>query len=145
MKNKVLLFIILIGISTFAYGQTKTDDILRLLKISGASEIAVQTMDALIPQFQQIVPDIPNVFWIRFMEKLDIEGLLDACVPAYDKHFSHDEIRQLINFYESPLGRRLVEATPLINQETMLIGQKWGEQLGHDIVVELIKEGYIQN
>ena len=146
MKKLVFILFLAVGINAFGvFGQTKTDDILRLLRISGTSSIADQMMEAMIPQFQQIVPGIPSVFWERFREKLDIEALIYECVPAYNRNFTHDEIKQLIAFYESPIGKRLVEVTPLINQETMAIGQRWGEQLGLDIVNELIKEGYLRN
>jgi len=37
----------------------------------------------------------------------------------------------------------MVEVIPLLTQETMAIGQKWGEKLGQDIVNELIKDGYV--
>jgi hypothetical protein len=144
MKKTILIVAFIIG--TFnIYGQTKSDDILRLLRMSGSGNLANQMMDAMIPQFQQLVPEIPSIFWVRFKEKLDVDDLLYACIPAYSKYYTHDEIKQLIAFYESPLGRKLVEVTPLITQETMLIGQKWGEKLGQDIVIELLNEGYIDN
>ena len=145
MKKIFALLIIFIGLNAFSYGQTKNDDILRLLRMSGTVELANQTMDAMIPQYQQIIPGIPEEFWLRFKERLNIEALLLACIPSYDRHFSHEEIRQLISFYESPIGRRLVEVSPFLNQETMVIGQRWGEQLGQEIVMELIKEGFLNN
>jgi hypothetical protein len=145
--NRISLIIIFIaGISTFGiYGQTKNDDILKLLKISGTDKLADQMMDAMTLQIQQLVPDIPNAFWTKFKEKLNVDDLLYTCIPAYNKYYTHDEIKQLIAFYESPLGKKVVEVTPLLTQETMTIGQKWGEKLGQDIVDELIKEGYIDN
>jgi hypothetical protein len=144
MKKIILVFAIVIGTSAFGiYGQTKNDDILKLLRISGTDKMAEQMMSALIPQFKQLVPDIPDVFWVKVSENLNIDDLLTACVPAYNKFYTHDEIKQLIKFYESPLGKRMVEVTPLLAQETMAIGQKWGEKLGQDIVNELIKDGYL--
>jgi hypothetical protein len=144
MKKLIFVFIFVIGTGAFGiYGQTKNDDIIKLLKISGADKLAEQLMTAMIPQFQQIIPDIPNTFWVKFREKISIDDLLYACIPAYNKYYTHDEIKQLINFYESPLGKRLIEITPLLAQETMVIGQEWGEKLGQEIVNELIKEGYI--
>ena len=145
MKKTVFIIIILISISTFCYGQSKRDDISKLLSISGTSEIADQMMGVMMTQFQQLFPDIPNMVWARLREKFDVNGLINACIPAYDRHLTHDEVRQLIAFYESPIGRRLVAVTPLINQETMVIGQRWGEQIGQDIVNELIREGYLGN
>lgn len=146
MKKPVFVFVFVIGISIFGvHGQTKNDDILKLLRISGTGNLAEQMMDAMIPQFQQLVPGIPNTFWVKFREKLNIDDLLYACIPAYNKYYTHDEIKQLITFYESPLGKRVVEITPILTQETMAIGQEWGEKLGQDIVNELIMEGYINN
>jgi hypothetical protein len=144
--KKLLFSIFLIGTSIFGiYGQTKNDDILRLLRISGTDKLADQMMDAMIPQFQQLVPNIPDAFWIKFREKLNVDDLLYACIPAYNKYYTHDEIKQLITFYESPLGKKVVEVTPFLTQETMVAGQKWGEKLGQDIVDELIKDNYINN
>jgi hypothetical protein len=77
--------------------------------------MADQMMALIIPQFKQLVPGIPDAFWVRFREK----------------------------FYESPMGKRMGEVTPLLTQETMAVGQKWGEKLGQDIVNELIKDGYV--
>jgi hypothetical protein len=146
LKKITFVLFFVIGISTFSiYGQTKNDDILKLLRISGTDKLAEQMMDVMIPQFRQLVPGIPDVFWVRFRRKLNIDELLYACIPAYNNYYTHNEIKELIAFYESPLGRKMVEVTPLLTQETMLIGQEWGEKLGQDIVNELIKEGYVKN
>jgi hypothetical protein len=144
MKKLILAAVFLIG--TFSvYGQTKDEDILKLLKITGTDKLAEQVMTAMIPQFKQIVPGIPDAFWDRFIKKINLDDLLFACVPAYSKYYTQNEIKQLIQFYESPLGKKVVEVTPLLTQETMVIGQKWGEKLGQDIVVELINEGYLKD
>ena len=146
MKKFAFALIFTIGTSVFSiYGQTKNDDIVKLLRISGSDKLAEQIMNAMIPQFQQLIPDIPNVFWIKINEELNVDDLLYACIPAYNKYYTHDEIKQLIVFYESPLGKKLVEVTPFLTQETMAIGQKWGEKLGQDIVNELIREGYVKD
>jgi hypothetical protein len=146
MKRFAFVVFFVIGISNFCiYGQTKNDDILKLLKISGSDKLAEQMMDAMIPQFKQLVPNVPDAFWVKFKEKLNADDLLNACIPAYNKYYTHNDIKQLIAFYESPLGKKMVEVTPLLLQETMAAGQKWGEKLGQDIANELIKEGYIKN
>jgi hypothetical protein len=50
--------------------------------------------------------------------------------PIYDQHFTHAEIRQMISFYESPLGRKISATLPQIQQESLDVGQQWGERLG---------------
>ena len=145
MKKIVVLLVLAIAAGSVGiFGQTKNDDIIKLLRISGSDKMADQMMTAMIPQFQQIVPGIPDVFWVKIVEKTNADDLIYMIVPIYSKHYTHDEIRQMIAFYESPIGRRLVEVTPFITQESMEVGQKWGEQLGHDIVNEMIREGYLR-
>jgi hypothetical protein len=140
--EKVIVFLVFILGTLGLYGQTKNDDI---LKISGSANLANQMIDAMIPQFQQLVPQIPPAFWVKFKEKINMDDLFYACIPVYDKYYTHDKIKQLIIFYESPLGRKTVEVTPLLSQETMAIGQKWGETIAQEVVNELINDGYINN
>ena len=144
MKKFIFVFIIAIGTGAFGiYGQTKNDDIIKLLRVSGAGKLADQMMPILISQFKQLVPDIPDAFWVKFRERLNIDEFILACVPVYSKYYTHDEIKQLIRFYESPIGKKMIKVTPQLSQETMAIGQKWGERLGQEIVNELIKDGYV--
>ena len=145
MKKILFLLVFIIVISGHnIHAQTKNDDILKLLSISETGKIAEQTLDLLIPQFQQLIPGIPDIFWIRFRSKLNINALLLECIPAYNKYYTHDEIKQLLIFYESPLGRKMIEVAPFIQEETMYVGQQWGEQLGYEIVNELIREGFLE-
>jgi hypothetical protein len=51
-------------------------------------------------------------------------------VGLYHKYFSHEEIRGLLAFYETPLGRKAGTLAPTISQEGMREGQRWGEALG---------------
>jgi len=52
-------------------------------------------------------------------------GLMDRVVPLYDKHYSHDEIRSLIQFYETPLGKKVTALRPQIAQESMVVAEEW--------------------
>jgi hypothetical protein len=99
----------------------------------------------MIPQFQEVFPDIPNTFWKKFMEKINTDELLNACIPIYNKYYTHDEVKQLIAFYETPIGKKLVEVNSLMAQETAQIGQQYGERIGQEIIIELINEGYFNN
>jgi hypothetical protein len=40
-------------------------------------------------------------------------------IKIYDKHFTHDEIKELITFYESPVGKKMLEKTPEITKDLM--------------------------
>ncbi len=46
-------------------------------------------------------------------------------IPLYAKHFSHEDIRQMIVFHETPLGRKSIEVMPRLMAESMQVGQRW--------------------
>jgi len=48
----------------------------------------------------------------------------------YDANFSADEIKQLVVFYQSPVGRKIVVQLPQLAQQIIAMGQSWGEQAG---------------
>jgi len=46
----------------------------------------------------------------------------DAMVTIYAKNFSMEDIQGLIQFYETPLGKRVVKALPEVSQQSQRMG-----------------------
>jgi len=119
------------------------EDIRSLMEVMGAGNLAVQMMNQMLGPMKQAMPNVPEEFWAKFMAKLDMSEVIDMIVPIYAKYFTHDEIKQLLAFYRTPLGQKVIATLPAVIQESMLAGQKWGEQLGQQVVDELKAEGYL--
>ena len=50
----------------------------------------------------------------------DVMGsLIDLLVPVYKKHFSEQDLKDAIEMYKTPIGKKISEKTPIIAQETM--------------------------
>ena len=142
MKKVFLIFLLTAGISSFIYSQTKRQDIIKLLEVSDVRSQATQMFGLMLPNLKSMAPGAPSAFWTIFESRLDIDGFVDLFIPVYDRHFSHEDIKNLINFYESPIGRKLLDVTPLINQESYKIGEEWGQKMALDIINELSRQGY---
>lgn len=54
-------------------------------------------------------------------------GLAASLEEAIARHYTAGEMRDLAAFYRTPLGRRLLDATPALAAEAMRIGQAWAE------------------
>ena len=52
-------------------------------------------------------------------------GLMDRVVPLYDKHYTIGEIQALIQFYETPLGKKVTALRPAIANEIMVVAEEW--------------------
>lgn len=120
----------------------KQRDIRRLMVLTGAGDLGIQVTDQMLASFKESLPQVPDTFWQEFRKDINANALIDLCVPVYEKHLSHSDIKEMIRFYETPAGKRVVKALPLITQESMLAGQKWGQDIAQKAVEKLQKSGY---
>lgn len=141
------MLLLCVSIAVSASAQTspeKAKDIRKVMEISGAGVNGIQVMDIMETQFKQSLPNVPDEFWKEMRKEVNAGTLIDLIVPIYDKHFTHDEIKQLITFYESPIGKKISTTLPAVMQESMAAGQKWGEALAQNVLEKLRKKGYIK-
>jgi hypothetical protein len=66
--------------------------------------------------------------------------LLDAVVAVYASNFSADELRAATAFYRTPAGQKFLQKNPLVAQQTMLLGQKFGQSVGAEAQKRMIEE-----
>ena len=60
----------------------------------------------------------------------DVMGsLIDLLVPVYKKHFSEQDLKDAIEMYKTPIGKKISEKTPIIAQETTQASMQWGMEL----------------
>jgi uncharacterized protein len=112
--------------------EAKRLDILKLQQLSGAKRIGQQNtqrmLERMLEQLRRNQPSLPDRAIQAVRQELEafVEekffadgGLLDQQAPIYHEHFTHEEIRQLIGFYASPIGRKLAQEQPAISVEMM--------------------------
>ncbi len=67
-------------------------------------------------------PERTTKFMATFSQKLVVaapsSAVLDAMVPIYAKAFSMEEIQGLVQFYDSPLGQRIVKVMPQVEEDS---------------------------
>lgn len=122
--------------------EAKLNDIRRVLILTGSDKLALQVMQQMIVQFKEALPQVPDAFWTEFMTEVNPSEIVELAVPIYAKHLTHDDIKELLRFYESPVGAKYVSVLPQITQESMLAGQTWGGMLGERVLNKLKEKGY---
>jgi len=57
-------------------------------------------------------------FRAGFAERVDLAGLLaEAYTPLFDARFTEGELREIVAFYRSPAGRKVLASMPVLMQE----------------------------
>lgn len=60
------------------------------------------------------------------------------------KHFTHEEIKALITFFESPIGQKYTKTLPGVNQQTYEVGKSFGKDVRNQIMQQLRLDGYLK-
>lgn len=87
---------------------------------------------ALTPQTMQVIQQQTQAVVHEHIQ--DGDALYSVLAPVYEKHFNLIELSKLVNFYQSPLGQKLVRVSPQLLTESLDLGQQWGLSLVPEIV-----------
>lgn len=130
----------------------KEADIRHLLEVVGTralmSEIMGNMEKNLRPTLTASLPPgdyrakLIDLFLDKFGPRAEalIPKLEDMAVLTYDKYLTDEDIKGLIQFYQTPTGQKTLSALPKIVVELQSQGQKLGEQMGRDTMMEVLSE-----
>ncbi len=105
----------------------KEADIRSLMELVGARDLVQDGTNTAVEQSREkLLATVPsnekgqafvNAFAASYEKKFDVDSVTDQLVSVYDKHYTDDEIKGLLQFYGSPLGQKVASEMPKINKE----------------------------
>lgn len=144
-RNLFILLLLSFSLTSFAQTTSKPAQIRKLLELTGSIRVATQMMDQMIAGYKANLTNVPGEFWDEFKKEIDAEGLVKLIIPIYDKYYSEEDLQQLIAFYETPLGKKVIEKTPYIARDSYASGEQWGKEIGTRVLERLKEKGYSQS
>lgn len=102
-------------------------------------------MRQLKPAIAQGRPDVERDFDAVLPTLLDgisarSNEFADAVALIYARNFSVDELHEITGFYRSPIGQKFLEKMPVIAQESVAMGQKFGQAIAVELRQRMIDE-----
>ncbi|MBS0350985.1 MAG: DUF2059 domain-containing protein [Proteobacteria bacterium] len=99
-------------------------------------QMYLQHKEELPPDYEaKIDPVISNLF-----ENMPWNEIIQAIIPLYQKHYTHDDMSKLIAFYSSPTGKKLAREDSALTAESMQyiepIMKNYIETVKQKIIVE---------
>ena len=107
-----------------------------MIRVSGTGEAFISSVQQMKKMFKAQFADLKDEDWNSIEEYINKESfpnLINQLSPIYQKHLSEEDLKTIIAFYNSEEGKKFAEKTPLIAQESMVVGQQWGIELGQKI------------
>jgi len=143
MKFLLLPFLLILPFLGFSQSPKKVKLIQEMIVVQGTIESMEVAMTNMVELQKRQNPSIDEEFWNRMMiefKKDDYKDYIDTLIPIYDKHYSEEQIQDIINFFSSETGKHLVERQPSVVQESMDAGAAWGEKIGMKIAEQMMAE-----
>ncbi|WP_427983730.1 DUF2059 domain-containing protein, partial [Agarivorans sp.] len=114
----------------------RPESIKALMQLSGSGQMGMQMMQQLLPALKRMVPDAPESFWVDVMADVNADEMENMVIPVYQKYLSEADVQAINRFYQTEAGQKLISVQPAIMQESMAIGQQWGQQIARQVLLK---------
>jgi hypothetical protein len=128
----------------------KEADIRSLMELLGVKDVLQESAAKSTEQYREAllasVPDndrgqaFINSFMDAYQKKFNADDMTNELVAVYDKHFTEDEIKGLLQFYGSPLGQKYAEEMPKVSTEANAAGRAVSLRVARDVIQDLRKQ-----
>jgi hypothetical protein len=109
--------------------------------------VVQQTKGALLqtnPQLAKDLNDVATQVQSEFASRRD--ELLTYAAKQYADRFSEQELKDMLAFYKSPLGKKMSNVEPQVLDATFEYIQQWGQKVSEDVMnrfrAEMKKKGH---
>lgn len=140
--RNILAFVLLITSAAQAQSSDvgKTQDIQKFFKLTNVAELAFADIANNLELQRRANPDVPEKFWKELLMGIKQEEFLARILPIYDKHFSHEEIKAWVAFFESKPGQAFLKNQRVVLEESAKAGQAYVEEVSGPILQRLEKK-----
>lgn len=126
MKRVLFFALLAVAFTTNSFSQDKTSDLKELFALMKAESSIDTQMEYMLETLKQQVGgffqgddaqakiDEYLKFVTEETKEMSIQMINNDMVSLYDEAFTDKEIKELIKFYKTPIGQKLVEKTPVI-------------------------------
>jgi hypothetical protein len=132
MKKLLLVILILIPALINCQALTKQENIKVLFQLMQTDSVVEKMMNSMIPimmksisqQQDSTAMSMMNATMKKMTEVMkDITKRLmnEDMLAIYDKYYTEKDIKDLVAFYKSSAGQKMVQVTPDLNKEMMMI------------------------
>jgi hypothetical protein len=125
----------------------KDADIRSLMELIGARDQIQDAVGNSSEQYREkLLATVPNndkgqAFVTSFIEsyqrKFDVDQMTEQLVAIYDKHYTDDEIKTMLQFYGSPVGQKVAAEMPKISREIQVASRTTGAKAAKDALQAL--------
>lgn len=125
MKKIIVTFLfILIAQLGFSQEEAFKEDCIKVIKMSGATA----QMESAKKQIMGMIPEEKKAEFTKDFDAY-MPSLYNKIAALYMAEYTHDDVKAMIKFYESPVGKKMSDKAGVLFEKSMIAGQEWGMEL----------------
>ena len=125
MKKIIITFALLTSLNFVQSQENYKSLVVDFMSAQGQFETFNATIDQMASMMALTLDDSEK----ELLSKEVMGSLVDLLVPIYKNHFTEQDLKEAIELYKTPIGKKISEKTPIIAQETMQASMQWGMEL----------------
>ena len=125
MKKIIIIFVLLTSFNFVQSQENYRSLVVDFMSAQGQFETFNATIDQMASMMALTLDDSEK----ELLSKEVMGSLVDLLVPIYKNHFTEQDLKEAIELYKTPIGKKIGEKTPIIAQETMQASMQWGMEL----------------
>ena len=125
MKKIIITFALLISLNFVQSQENYKSLVVDFMSAQGQFETFNATIDQMASMMALTLDDSEK----ELLSKEVMGSLVDLLVPIYKNHFTEQDLKEAVELYKTPIGKKISEKTPIIAQETMQASMQWGMEL----------------
>lgn len=102
--------------------------------IERTKSVFLQTNPMLGKDLNEVAAKLHNEYGGRSAE------IVNDVAKLYASRFTEQELKDILAFYKSPLGRKLIVEEPAILDQSMKNAQTWAENLSQEVIAKMRTE-----
>lgn len=105
----------------FAQDDAYKKDVMKVIELNGSAAQMKMAKD-------QILKMIPAEKQAAFLVEFDasLPSLYDKLVKVYNEVYTKEDIKAILAFYETPIGKKMTAKSGEIAEKSQAAGQEWG-------------------
>lgn len=123
---KKIFLTLAVMVSAVSFAQQKTEYDKNVEKLVALAQAPMKKV--MLSQFEKLVPTHKLPEFAKEVEATFPE-LLKNIEKTYKEIYTEQEVKDILKFYESPAGQKMLEKMPEITEKSMKAGQDWAMKL----------------
>ncbi len=118
----------------------------QIVEIKGVKNVFVPLVRGVVEKTKNMFMQT-NFMWQKDLDEVAaieekkyaprVDELVDATARMYATHFTEQELKQLLAFYQSPVGKKALVEEPRVLDESMAYAGTWGDNLSQEVIGDM--------